>query len=437
MAGKLTAKAVAGLAAKDRYSPGRHTDGDGLHLHVRADGAASWVLRFRLHGRQRDLGLGGYPAIGLANARTLAREAQTLVAKGVDPTFERRKGREAAALAASPDRTFRAAAEALIEARRDGWRNAKHAAQWTATLKRHAYPALGQMPVTDVDTGVVLKVLQGVWTHAPETASRLRGRIEAVLDFARARGWRTGENPARWRGHLAELLPPPRKVAPVVNHPSLPWPELPAFMAALSKRDGVAAYALRFGILTAARTGEVRGMTWAEVDMERMVWTVPAKRMKGARLHRIPLPPEALGVLNEMRLLSARHDSFVFPGGRAGKALSDMALSMLVRGMGTDGLKEDQLPRWKDPDGRAVVPHGFRTSFRGWTRAKAWPDHLGEIALAHADRDKVRAAYARDDLLEERRPMMEAWATWCSGAVVRHPSQEAVGATGRQVSPWC
>jgi integrase len=419
MPGKLTARTLSALTLEGRQKPGRHTDGDGLHLHVRADGTSGWVLRYRLHGKQRDLGLGGYPDVGLARARELAREARGLVAQGVDPSVQRRLKRQAAADEASRARSFRAVAEALIETRRTGWRNPKHAAQWAATLTTHAYPQLGALPVSQIGTEAVLRVLRPIWTRTPETASRLRGRIEAVLDFARARGWRAGENPARWRGHLAELLSPPRKVAAVSHQPALAWQEVPAFLKALEARDGMAALALRFLILTAARSGEVREMRWSEVDWDARVWTIPAERMKARRLHRVPLSDAALGVLEAVRPLTpagpAGRGAHVFPGGRAGRPLSDMALSMLVRGMALDGLPEGVPPRWRDADGRAVVPHGFRTSFRAWTRAQGWPDHLGEIALAHVDKDKVRAAYARDDLLEERRTMMEAWEQWVRG----------------------
>jgi integrase len=385
MAGKLTARTVTSLTAKDGHTPGRHTDGDGLHLHIRADGAAAWVLRFRLHEKQRDMGLGGYPAIGLAEARQLARDAKSLVLKGVDPTRERRQARVEAAEAASGERSFRSTAEAMIEARRDGWRNAKHAAQWTSTLTRHVYPTFGSMPVAQVDTDAVLRVLRPIWSRTPETASRVRGRIEAVMDFARARGWRSGENPARWRGHLAELLPPPRKVAPVAHQPSLAWQKVPAFLNALAEHRGIAAHALRFAILTAVRTGEARGMRWSEVDLPNGVWVIPGRRMKAGQLHRVPLSEEAKAVLEEMKAYfdvdGLGREGLVFPGGRKTKPLSDMALSMLVRGMALDGLEPSEPPRWRDAEGRAVVPHGFRASFRGWTRAQGWPDHLGEIAL--------------------------------------------------------
>lgn len=414
MPGQLSARSLASLTKPGAHQPGRHTDGEGLHLHVRPAGQAAWVLRFRLHGRQRDLGLGGYPEVGLAEARDLAREARVLVSKGVDPTLERQRGRQAAREAADPARSFRAAAEALMASKGPAWRNAKHARQWARTLELYAFPTFGTWPVGEVDTASVLAALQPVWTRVPETARRLRERIEAVLDFARARGWRAGENPARWRGHLAELLPSPRQLVRPRHHPSLPWTEMPAFWTALMRRDGTSAQALRLLILTAARSGEVREMRWAEVDVARAVWTVPAERMKARRTHRVPLSPEALEVLQGQAALPRDAAGRVFSGARPGRPLSDMALSALVRGMATDGLAEEELPRWRDTEGAVVVPHGFRSSFREWTRARGVQDHLGEIALAHVDKDRVRAAYARSDLLEERRAMMERWARWCT-----------------------
>jgi integrase len=418
MPSKLSARSVASLTAEDKFVPGRHTDGDGLHLHVRPNGVAAWVLRYRLHDRQRDYGLGSYPAIGLAEARALARDAKTLVAQGVDPATHRREAKAQAILEASAERSFRAIAEQMISAKKSQWKSEKHAAQWTSTLTQHIYPQIGDTPIAKVDTEALLRVLRPIWTKTPETASRLRGRIEAVLDFARARGWRSGENPARWRGHLAEVLPAPRKVSPVTHRPSLPWQQVPDFLTALGRHSGMAALSLKFAILTAARTGEVLGMKWREIDLEARIWTVPARRMKAGRLHRVPLSDGAIEILAKVLPLAPtgqkQKDALVFPGQRAGRPLSDMALSMLVRGMSLDGLGPNELPRWRDAENRPVVPHGFRTSFRGWTRAHGWPDHLGELALAHVDKDKVRAAYARDDLLEERREMMVAWALFCT-----------------------
>lgn len=431
MAGKLTTKTAEALASKGRHTPGRHTDCDGLHLHVRATGEASWVLRYRLHGGQRDMSLGGFPQVSLKAAREAAAAARALAKLGKDPVRERQRRAQEAAEAASRDRTFQAAAEALLEARAAEWRNAKHRWQWRATLAKHAFPAIGALPVAEVDTAAVLRVLRPVWTETPETASRLRGRIESVMDFARANGWRAGENPARWKGNLAELLPRPDKLSRVQHQPALPWQQVPAFMAALRERKGTAALALRFAVLTAARTGEVRGMTWGEVDFEARVWVVPGARMKMGQMHRVPLSDAALAVLAEAHPGKTRPDMLVFPGARAGSALSDMALAMLVRGMAADGLPEGEPPRWRDLAGRAVVPHGFRSSFRDWC-GETRPEgrEVAERALAHVVRG-VEGAYARSDLLEKRRPLMAAWGEWCgrpaARAEVTHLALERAG----------
>jgi hypothetical protein len=289
-------------------------------------------------------------------------------------------------------------------------------------MAANVFPIIGARPVAEVNTDDVLRVLQPIWAKTPETASRVRGRLEATLNFAAATGLRQrGLNPATWRGHLSEVLGAPTKLKAMVrrekgkgdNFPSLPWQDMPAFMQALQARAGMAALALRFSILTAARTGEARGMVWGEVDEAAGLWVVPAARMKAGKVHFVALSPAALAVLAEVKPMATGRDSLVFPGQRAGKALSDMSLSMLVRGMATDGLAEGELPRWRDAEGRVMVPHGCRTSFKAWSLAQGWGDHLSEKALAHADRDKVRAAYARDALVEERRPMMEAWGAWC------------------------
>ena len=428
MAGKLTVRSVESLTLAGRPKPGRHTDGDGLHLHVRATGDATWVLRYRHAGRQRDLGLGPCPTISLKQAREAATAARALLKDGKDPVLERQRSGRAIVEAASRERSFKAAAEAFIEAKRAGWRSPVHAKQWAATLDAYAYPVFGTWPVQDLDTDAVLRALKPVWTRAPETASRLRGRIEAILDFARARGWRSGENPARWRGHLAELLPPPRKVRGVEHQPSLAWAEMPKFMSALVDRRGMAALALRFAILCASRTGEVRHASWAEIDHDAKIWTIPGKRMKAGKIHRVPLSEAALAVLAEVAALREGSTSLLFPGAKSGKPLSDMSLSMLVRGMAADGLATGAPPRWRDVEGRAVVPHGFRSTFKGWSLAHGWADHLSEIALAHTDKDKVRAAYARAELVEERRAMMDAWAVWCS---------KQVGAAGSDARNRC
>ncbi|WP_372622481.1 tyrosine-type recombinase/integrase [Falsiroseomonas sp.] len=420
MAGKLTVEEVKGLTGigrrKPEPKPGRHTDGNGLHLHVRPDSRAGWVLRYRLHGRQRDMSLGGYPDVSLAEARDAAEIARQHIKSGRDPIRERQRAAQQAAEAASRDRTFRAAMASAIGAREGAWKNEKHRWQWRATVEKHALPILGDLPVAEVSVEDVLRVLRPIWAKIPETASRLRGRIETILDHARALNWRVGENPARWRGNLAELLPNPSKIARVQRQPALPWNQVPTFMVALRERHGRAATALTFAILTAARTGEVRGMTWGEVDLEERVWTVPAERMKAGEMHRVPLSDAALAVLRAVRPEKVQRDRLVFPNSRGG-ALSDMALTMLVRGMATDGLSEHELPRWRDATARVVVPHGFRSTFRDWcsdTRHEGREAY--ERALAHLIRDESEAAYARSDLLERRRGLMQAWGEFCCSA---------------------
>lgn len=411
----LTAKAVEALAKKGSHSPGRHTDGQSLHLHVRADGSASWVLRFRLHGRQRDLGLGTFPRVTLREARDLAFAARAKVKEGKDPIRERERELQTATLAAGRDRTFKAATEALIEAREATWRNEKHKWQWKQTLEAHAYPIIGKLPVSEVATDDVLRVLRPIWGKIPETASRLRGRIEAVLDYARASGWRTGDNPARWKGNLAELLPRKDTFAREKHQPALPWQRVPAFIEALRERSGMAADALQFTILTAARSGEVRGMKWGEIDEATQVWTVPADRMKMKETHRVPLSDAAMAVLLKVRQGTPKRDALVFPGRSLKAPLSDMAMAMLVRGMATDGVEEGELPRWADQEGRVIVPHGFRSSFRDWA-GETRPEgrEVAERALAHKVLG-VEGAYARSDLLERRRSLMHAWGLFVAG----------------------
>jgi integrase len=431
MGGRLTVKtveAITGTANEGRNlskarTPGRHTDGDGLHLHVRSDGRAGWVLRYRLHGRQRDMSLGGWPDVSLKEARVLASAARQQISAGSDPIRERQRAVADATLAGSRERTFKAAMESALQAREGTWKNAKHRWQWRATLEKHALPSLGDVPVSEVAVDDVVRVLRPIWAKTPETASRLRGRIEAVLDHAHALKWRTGENPARWRGNLSELLPNPSKLAPLQRQPALPWPQVPAFVAALRDRQGMAALALEFVILTAARTGEVRGATWGEIDFDAAVWTVPASRMKAGEMHRVPLSAAAITVLVRAREAQPKAQAkqgqlqaqaTIFPNG-GGSALSDMALTMLVRGMSLDSLAEGELPRWRDLTGRPIVVHGFRSSFRDWSgETRSEGREVAERALAHVVRG-VEGAYARSDLLEKRRVLMEAWGAFACG----------------------
>jgi integrase len=370
--------------------------------------------------------------VTLARAKDEAARARALARDGVDPVDARRSAEAAAD--ADRERTFEVAARALVEAKRAGWRSAKHAAQWLATLEQHAFPLIGAKPVASIGTDDVLGVLRSVWERTPETGSRLRQRIEAVLDDARVKGWRPEHlaNPARWRGHLSATLPSPRRVRPVQHFPSLPWQQMPGFMAELAKREGMAAKALRFVILTGSRSGAVRLMRWREVDLEGAMWTAPGANMKTKRPHRTPLSPAAVALLRDVLPLAKSPADLVFPGARVGRPLSDMSLSMLVRGMACDGLAEHEPPRWRDIEGRAVVVHGFRATFKGWSLAAGYPDPLSELALAHADRDKVRAAYAREDMAEQRRPMMLAWAAHCLGAAAGNVADLAAHRAARR-----
>jgi integrase len=390
MAGKLTALKVRALTA-----PGRYGDGKGLWLQVRDADHRSWLFRYKVHGRSRMMGLGAVEDVPLAEARAAADEARKLVRRGIDPIDDRNADRAAKA-AAARGISFREVAERYIEAHRPGWRNAKHAGQWTSTLATYAYPAFGELSVSAIDIGAVMRVLEPLWRTKTETASRVRGRIESVLDYATARGWRTGDNPARWRGHLENLLPARSKVRRVEHHAALPWRDVGAFMGQLRRQQGVAARALEFLILTGARTGEVLGARWSEIDAD--TWTVPGERMKAGREHRVPLSAAALAVLAQMRPDGATAGAWVFPGGRAGRPLSSMALLMLLRRMGFG----------------ALTAHGFRSSFRDWCgESTGYAREVAEAALAHTLKDKAEAAYARGDLFEKRRRLMEDWAAFC------------------------
>ncbi len=405
-------KLGAGLtAAKLRTAkPGRYTDRDGLILFVRAPGVRFWLLRYSINGTRREMGLGrageGPGDVTLAEARQRTADLRKLIKAGIDPLAHRdaeaAAQKAAAQQAAAQALTFKAVADLYMTAHEAGWRNDKHKDQWRNTLAAYALPHFGELPVGDVGTGHVMAALEPIWTAKPETATRVRGRIESVLDYATSRGWRAGENPARWRGHLANLLPARGKVAKVEHHAALPWKEIGAFMVALGKREAgsLAAMALRFTILTAARSGEVLGARWSEIDLAEAVWTVPAERMKAGREHRVPLTDTALDVLRQAAALrtSKAGDAFVFPGMKPGKGLSVMALAMVLRRM----------------DRGDLTVHGFRSTFRDWCSEQTSFDRdTAEAALAHTLRDKVEAAYRRGDLFDKRRRLMDAWSTFC------------------------
>jgi integrase len=387
---------LAALAVSKARKPGLYADGGGLYLQISGAHGRSWVFRYMLRGKARTMGLGPAEDVTLAVARATARDCRLELRAGFDP-IEARKARHAkATLEAAHTITFRACAEAYIEAHKPGWRNAKHAAQWSATLAGNAYPVFGAMPVQQIDVGLIVRILEPIWATKTETATRVRGRIESVLDWARTRGYRTGDNPARWRGHLENLLPKRSRVRKVKHYPALPYADASAFMANLRNHGGMSALALEFLILTAARTGEVLGATWDEVDLEAEVWTIPATRIKAGREHRVPLSGPALAVLR--RLYSARQSAYIFPGVKAGRPLSGMALLMALRGMGRGDL----------------TVHGFRSSFRMWAAEQTnIAREVAEQALAHSLSDKVEAAYQRSDFFDKRRRLMNDWARFC------------------------
>jgi integrase len=394
--GRLTALRVEKVKA-----PGMYADGGGLYLRVTPEGARNWVLRYMLDRRPHWMGLGSVALYGLQEARTKALDARRKRHEGIDPIEARRAERARQRLDAAKAISFKQCAESYITAHGAGWRNEKHAGQWSATLSTYAYPVIGGLAVQAVDTGLVLKVLEPIWTVKPETASRLRGRVESVLDFAKVRGYREGENPARWRGHLDKLLPARSKVRQVEHHAALLHAELPAFLANLREQEGIAARALEFAILTAARTGEVIGARWNEVDLLDKTWTVPAARMKAHREHRVPLSARAISILGEMQ--AARQadagDAHVFAGRKPGTPLSNMAFLMLLRRMGHGDL----------------TAHGFRATFKTWASERtSFQNEVVEACLAHVIGSKVEQAYRRGDLFEKRRKLMDAWAVYCT-----------------------
>jgi integrase len=379
------------------HQPGRYCDGNGLWLQVAPGGTKSWVFRYDFDGTRHEMGLGSITFVSLAEARKAASLHRFELHAGKDPLGEKQRAVAARRIEQTSQLTFSQCADKYIATHRAGWRSDKHAKQWEVTLATYAAPVIGDLPVAAVDTQLVLDILEPIWATRTETATRLRGRIEAILDWATVKHYRQGENPARWRGHLAQLLAAPRKVAPVENRPALPWQEAPAFMVALRRMLGVSPQALVFLILTASRSGEARGARWEEIDLANAVWSLPAERMKARRPHRVPLSQQALDLLSAQR-------------GRAGIVfsvsgtvpLSEMTLIAVLRRMGRGD----------------ITVHGFRSTFRDWCAeyaSNSFPREVCEYALAHHVPDKVEAAYRRGDLLEKRRQLMEAWANYLDG----------------------
>ena len=395
------AKELGALAVSKISEPGLHFVGGvpGLALQVTPAGARSWTLRVMIGGKRRDMGLGGFSPSGvtLARAREAAVEARELIRNGIDPIQQQQAAQSALRAAMVDALTFKECAERYIKAHAASWKNAKHCQQWRNTLAQHAYPVFGELLVRDVKLSHVMAVLEPMWATTNETAVRLRGRIEIVLDWAAARELRDATNPARWRGHLDKLLAKPSKINKREHHAALSVGDVGAFMARLRTADGMGARALEFVILTAARSGEVRGATWAEFDLGAKVFTVPVSRMKAGKEHRVPLSAEALALLQALPRMAG--SEFVFPAPRGG-ALSDMTLTAVLRRL--------QVP---------AVPHGFRSTFRDWAAERTnYPRDVAEMALAHAIGDKVEAAYRRGDLFEKRAAMMDDWAKFLARA---------------------
>ena len=383
------------LKVSKTKKPGRYGDGGGLYLQVSLARTKAWLFRFMRNGRAREMGLGPVDIVSLAEAREKARQARRLLLDGFDPIEARREARLKARAEGAKAMTFEQCAEAYMKAHRAAWKNVKHTWQWEASLSSFVFPVFGGLAVDAVDTGLVIKALEPIWTTKTETATRVRQRIEAVLDWAKARGYRNGENPARWRGHLEKLLPSPSKLAPVVHLAAMPYADVPAFFAELKKREPVSARALAFTVLTAARSGEARLATLAEIDFKDAAWNVPAGRTKSGRPHRVPLSKEALALVPR----DSEPTTLLFPSTRGG-ALSDATMRKYLQ----------------DDMGHAdVTVHGFRSSFKDWARERTnFGGEVSEAALAHIIGDKTEAAYARGDLFDKRRRLMDAWAKYCT-----------------------
>ena len=402
---------LTALSITRAKKPGYIHDGGGLYLQVAPAGSKSWVFRFSIAGRRREMGLGSYPGVSLALARQLASDAHLLARAGKDPIAARDAGRARQRLDDARAITFDQAAEQYIAANEPGWRNDKHRGQWRTSLAAFASPVIGTMPVADIGVTQVMRVVEPLWREKAETGSRVRGRIERVLDWAKVRGYRTGENPAQWRGHLDKLLPARRKVQKVKHHAAVAIDDLPVVYASLARLDSVTALALRFVILTAARAGEVIGARWPEFDMEAKVWTVPSNRIKAGKTHRVPLSREAMEILTRVR--ASATNAFVFPGRVTERPLSHSAMLKVLKVAGCGD----------------ATTHGFRSTFRDWASERThYSRDVAEMALAHAIGDQVEAAYRRGDLFERRKLMMEDWARF----VLTTPSAKVVSIGDRR-----
>ena len=384
------------LQVKQLKEPGWYPDGRGLYLQVSNTGTKSWVYRYEKDGKERRHGLGSFLDVSLENARNAADHSRQLRRNGIDPIDHNRKLETNRLLETAKGVTFKECAIAYIDSHKAGWKNSKHESQWSNTLETYAYPFVGKLSVQDIDVGLVMNVLEPIWFTKTETASRVRQRIENILDWAKVRNYRTGENPAQWKGHLDKLLPKRTKVQKVKHHNAMPYADLPDYFRKLRKVDTLASKALAFAILTATRSNEARESKWSEIDLKAGIWTIPDERMKAGRMHRVPLTNECLAILKETELLKV--NDFVFPGLRKDKSITDAAL-----------LKQLKLTH------PTLTVHGFRSSFRDWCAEMTnYPRELAESALAHTLKDQTEAAYQRGDMFEKRRKLMDAWATYCT-----------------------
>jgi integrase len=388
---RLSAKRV-----ENAKKPGLYADGGNLYLRIAPGGSKGWIFRYTLGGKTRDAGLGSYPTVSLATARDEAEPLRRQIKDSIDPIETRRAARAAVRAETEQAVTFEDCALRYIASHEAGWKNDKHRAQWRSTLKTYVYPVIGHLPVTAVGTPHVMQILEPIWRSKTETASRLRGRIEVILNWAKVRGYRDGENPAQWRGHLDQLLPPKGKVRRLVRHPALPYREMPTFMKLLREQNGIAARALEFLVLTASRTNETLEATWDEIQWDPELWAIPAERMKGTRDHRVPLTPSAIQLVSEMA--DIKLNEFIFPGTKPGRPLSNMALLTLLKRMGYGH----------------VTVHGFRSTFRDWAaECTSHPGEAAELALAHSVPNAVEAAYRRGDMLAQRRELLIEWERHC------------------------
>ncbi|WP_366520176.1 tyrosine-type recombinase/integrase [Robbsia andropogonis] len=390
---QLSAVRVARLTA-----PGLYADGGGLGLLISPAGTRSWVFRFSFNGKERRMGAGSYPAVSLAMARELAGKYRAWAKQGIDPA-KARNAEKAIAMPAVHEKTFSECAAEYIESQKPGWKSEKHAQQWTNTLKTYTFEKFGSLPIRAVDTDLVMSALSVIWICKNETATRVRGRIESILDWAAVKKYRSGDNPARWRGHLEHLLADPNKVTPVKHHPALPFSRMVSFFRALQKLDSMSAAALEFTILTAARTNETQGALPREFNLKKRIWTIPAERMKASREHRVPLSSRACQIAAQRIEIERREKTgYMFPGKRPGKTMSNMAMLEVLRGMKI---------------GHYTV-HGFRSSFRDWAaECTEYPNEMLEMALAHTVKNAAEAAYRRGDMFERRIPLMNEWERYC------------------------